>query len=243
MPTPSRCQRRHDSSAVNATPTMPTMHRQQCHQHNALSGAMPLPSSPQQRLHRPTLALGVPVPIAPSPSSYHPTLQMYYSMLVAVASWLRSKFILSTTCCWLYSFGGNVILVCGGGCGRYILFAGVRRILFWGTCVVNGLGHFEIDILLVGEDCSVHICGPPTPEHYCKIVLTPQCVAPGLSARMYLLLALCFVELGGLYFFHIISLYYYKSSSLAAFFTAPNAAAVFADSLRRTVRHQHKHKQ
>ena len=170
---------------------------------------------------------------------------MYYSMLVAMASWLPSKFILSTMG-WLYSFGGECnfgMHRLGGGCGRYILLPGARHILFWGIYVVNGLGYFTIDILLVGEDCSVHICGPPTPEHYCKIVLTPQCIAPGLSARMYLLLALCFVELGGLYFFHIISLYYYKSSSLAAFFTAPNAAAVFADSLRRTVRHQHKHKQ
>ena len=56
----------------------------------------------------------------------------------------------------------------------YILFARMRHILFWGIYVVNGLGYFTIDILLVGEDCSVHICGPPTPEHCCKTVLTPR---------------------------------------------------------------------
>jgi len=101
---------------------------------------------------------------------------MYYSMLVAMASWLPSKFILSTMG-WLYSFGGECnfgMHRLGGGCGRYILLPGARHILFWGIYVVNGLGYFTIDILLVGEDCSVHICGPPTPEHYCKTVLTPR---------------------------------------------------------------------
>ena len=41
---------------------------------------------------------------------------------------------------WLYSFGGNAIMHrLGGGCGRYILFAGARHILFWGIYVVYGL--------------------------------------------------------------------------------------------------------
>jgi hypothetical protein len=52
-----------------------------------------------------------------------------------------------------------------------------------GICVVNGLGYFAIDILLVGEGGSVHLRRPPNPKHICKTVLTPPVRRHGFSSR------------------------------------------------------------
>ena len=89
--------------------------------------------------------------------------------------------------------------------------------------------------MLVGEDCSVHICGPPTPEHCCKTVLTPRGRRFWPQHLEYLLLALCLVELGGLYFFHIISLYYYVYYYVSFSLFRPALFSIFLLLLHRYI--------
>ena len=69
----------------------------------------------------------------------------------------------------------------GGGCGRYILFAGVRHILFWGIYVVNGLGYLQLIFCWSGRTVLFIFAAPQLPNIVAKQCLLPEGVASGRS--------------------------------------------------------------